>query len=79
MHLLCLQFIILNCNRNQIILNDHFLIFTPNPCNPECLDDLPIEDNHDNEREDVEKGSLDAGVDEARGIAPERNTCSQVQ
>ena len=73
MLLLCLRrFIILNCDRNQIIPNNNFLTFTPNPRNPECLDDLPVEDDHNNEREDVEEGSLDNGVDEARGIAPER-------
>ena len=69
----------MNCDRNQIIPNNNFLTFTPYLCDPERLDDLPIEDDHHNEREDVEKGSLDDGVDEARGIAPERNTCSQVQ
>ena len=63
---------------NVIIINNS-LTFTPYLCDPERLDDLPIEDDHHNEREDVEKDSLDDGVDEARGIAPERNTGSQVQ
>ena len=80
MILLCLRrFIILNWDGKQIIINNNFLTFTPYLCDPERLDDLPIEDDHHNEREDVEENSLGDGVDEARGIAPERNTCSQVQ
>ena len=52
--------------------------FTWNVGPPEGLDNVSVEDQHQNERKDIEEGSLEDTVDKTNVIAPVRDTACQV-
>ena len=58
--------------------HDHFALGTWNVGPPEGLDNVGVEDQHQDEGKDVEEDSLEDAVDKTSVIAPVRDTAGEV-
>ena len=52
--------------------------FTGYLITPEFVDDVDVEDDHNDERDDKENGRLDESIHQSRVVTPKRNTVRQI-